>query len=502
MGMNRLPFVLSLILAGCANDQAELIVNLRTDFVPNAEFTEARVTLTSLSDNDATQTHRVRFSDYTRGERVATFRSVAPGNYGLRVELLAANGLRIGERTQIGTVAAGIASSTLVLSRLCRGVSCPDGADPDATECSGGRCVSPECGPENPSACVAGCDEDGDCASAVSCAAGECTDEGACLLVSLAGACAPNEYCDTRNDCQPLPGIDGGVLLDSAVRDAGADAGRFDVGGPSDTGIIDAGIDASGPDCECARTGDRCEPNFCVASETCNAVTACPTGYECGGDECICTDVTLCGRSCTSDLGCNLPNQECDTLTNRCRRRRSCFLDFSCAAGEACILTDDHFSCLPYGDAAVGSECSNGGDCMSGRCLERVCAQRCTTNQQCGGGLRCEQLSGGLGCAASNDCDSSCTDEEACIRRCARVCETTSDCMAGEACRSQDWQLVGECVTASGCLPNELLETASTCFLHQTCWIDSPDCPIGYDCRIVRAADPGHRTLGHCARTL
>lgn len=136
---------------------------------------------------------RKRRTHYVSGHRVALFDGVEAGQQTIRVELLEANGRVVGTRTVAHSVTATTAV-TVLISRSCRGVVCPSSDDPSATECSGGRCVSPECGEFSSDLCPTQmCSTSDECSSLAACAEGICTAEGVCLFAPRAGSCLESE---------------------------------------------------------------------------------------------------------------------------------------------------------------------------------------------------------------------------------------------------------------------------------------------------------------------
>lgn len=228
----RSMFALLFTIAACGDESSTVAVSLRTDFAPQIDFDEVLVLLADDA-GDSQLVHTATPQDYARGQRVATFESVPNGDYRVRAELRL-RGARVGVRT-VAFSLARTTNATLVITRSCANLTCPlDVAG--STECAGGRCVPPECSPENPDACTSGCAADGECVGAAACAAGQCTTEGSCIFVPIDGACAASEYCDSARGCLPTPPTDAGTS-DAGMSDAGPDA-------------ADASIDArdAGPD--------------------------------------------------------------------------------------------------------------------------------------------------------------------------------------------------------------------------------------------------------------
>ncbi len=143
----RIAFVV-LALGGCSADEHELIVNVRTDLVPGAEFDQAVVELFDERGTFGERLRRVEVravagDDYTEGYRVAELQAVPNGFFVIRAALLldgdlvvdAVGPLEVRENRAV----------TVDVTRACVGVSCPPPAAPNATVCVAGTCAPPEC---------------------------------------------------------------------------------------------------------------------------------------------------------------------------------------------------------------------------------------------------------------------------------------------------------------------------------------------------------------------
>jgi len=262
---SRLPgaavgLCLLLTLSGsCAEEAGPLVlVDVRTDLSPGADFARVETLLARERITDTTEARRVTFSDYTGadfivGRRVAEFRDVATGTAHLQVRLVESTGGTVVGRDMILDVQGDVAV-TVVLTRSCATVLCPGPDDPiTSTACQGGRCVDPRCSPENPDACgTLDCASDAECSS-TGCVRGRCQD-GVCFSVPDDALCASDQRCDAAGACTARP-VDGGPLpFDAGRQDAGPrDAGPRDAGprdaGRRDAGPPDAGLMLSGTFC-------------------------------------------------------------------------------------------------------------------------------------------------------------------------------------------------------------------------------------------------------------
>jgi hypothetical protein len=335
----RLVLALALLVGCGSDDGVDLRVDVRTDWVPVAEFAEIEVSIDGTSESVI---YDAGFDDdFLTGVRVATLENVKPGTVSVRARILAADGRRLVQRVVTAEV-SGPTTLTLVFTRSCAAVTCPDG-DPEATECVGGRCVSPECSPENPEACGdGGCEVDDDCGEApVGCARTICT-AGECFVGSDFSACAAGEFCHPELGCQPRP-------MES-------DAGMSTMdGGPSTddggTGPIDMG-----PPEECGMP--------------CDTGNACETGiYECSTGEAICVRDSLvsAGTVCRESAGqCDVAEQ-CDGESPTCPMDAFEPTGVSCSDGFCDGLGTCSDSCTPGAECSTGNPCETGTiDCSGG----------------------------------------------------------------------------------------------------------------------------------------
>lgn len=408
-----LAFASTLLSSGCGSDGVELRVDVRTDWVPVAEFSEIEI---SLDGESETVIYDAAFEDdFLTGVRVATLEDVKPGTVTVRARILAADGRRLVQRL----VAAEVTSNstlTLVITRSCEAVTCPDG-DPNATECVGGRCVSPECSPENPDACgEGGCESDDDCGAApVGCARTICT-AGECFVGSDFSACATSEFCHPELGCQPRPvEADSGMPTDGGM--SMTDGGPTDMGPPEECGMpCDTGNECEVGVYECSTGEPICVRDSLVAAgTTCReAVGQCDVAEECDGENptcpmdaftptgqtCslgFCDGLGTCSDSCTPGADCSTGNP-CETGT------------IDCSGGTP--------SCTRSGNAPNGTSCGtteNGpfGSCggFSSTCDETGTRSRTVTRYECAGGScqampeadteSCSRSTGGTMCGST-----------------------------------------------------------------------------------------------------
>lgn len=187
---------LGLLLLGCGEPRVTLVVELITDLVPGTEAAEVSV---MLPQDELSQRSAVDPSlDFVVGARVAAFEELAP-RLDRRVdgEVFSPTGQLLVEPSVVAQNESG-QSVTLLATRRCVGVSCPDGET-----CVAGMCQAPECridpGPE----CDVECMADADCApTGVACATSACVGFECVPLPT--GMCGTDERCEVDRGCVPL----------------------------------------------------------------------------------------------------------------------------------------------------------------------------------------------------------------------------------------------------------------------------------------------------------
>ncbi len=324
------------LLWGCSSDPAlELAVDLRSDYAPLADIDRVEVFLELGEGLERREEASLNGGEnLLSGFRVAEYTDLPRGQFGLR--LLAYRG-----GTTLVTRRANVdlrdsLAMTVVVSRSCEGVSCPQSGDPEiATECIGGTCEPPECFPESPSSCLGSCTIDADCPS-LGCGTGRCIDT-ACFLEVDNSACASGE-CRADLTCAPQP-----------------DVGMPDVGMPDafDAGPPDVGFDSGPPPPDCPTYARDCPSDFvdwnrtnswsCRADEKLGRARHTLTCRVCNGGgcrdcdypnilvECRCREPEMCSSGrCTSGVSSSrsrcsdtahpdpdLENFRCDEITDR-----------------------------------------------------------------------------------------------------------------------------------------------------------------------------------------
>ena len=454
----------------CPGESAPLVrVDLRTDLVPGVELAEVVVTLTRDGASQLARYRPIPSDDAERGIRVAEFPDLSGGEHDLEVQLLRADGSRLGVRRRAVRV-VGDTGVTVVFGRNCVEVSCPDGADASATECLNGRCVPPECTADDPAACGdVTCQNDGECpAPAAACALAACVD-GECLDFHVAGSCAPSEVCLPDTGCMEVMFDAGGGSDGGADAEVAVDAGMDDAGG-TDAGAMDAGTDA-GPECmgdgECddgvyCNGAERCIEGSCADAER---AIECDDGISCTRDSCdeaaddcafvpddgLCT--AMAGGTCEVPGDCQYPSctaatcmpgpcQSAECVGDRCERTDLCGAGTFCCAGSCAPLgCDDGNPCTD--DSCGGSGCVNTANtdpCSDG--------DGCTVGDACAGGS-CRSGSP-MVCNDGNGCT-----DDACVSGSCRFTDHTRTCDDGNACTSGDRCGGGSCNPGSPVVCND-----------------------------------------------
>ncbi|MEM9071042.1 MAG: hypothetical protein AAGE52_21200 [Myxococcota bacterium] len=349
--------LLWVVIAACGDSSSsELIVDVRTDFVPGVEFTAVRTRVGDVAPQTRTA-FRMDADSFLRAARVAEFDDISTGVEEVIVELLDSAGGTLATR-RVSASVDGVTGVTVVFTRNCSNVRCPEpGGDPAATECIDAQCVPPSCSPETPEACgAATCSDASDCEGEelASCARRVCR-ERVCLVERDDSSCEAGFFCDPERDCVELGGSDAGVV----------DAGAMDASG---------GCTAGEP-CEranpCERGITECADGVtqCVAAGPAPAGTTCrpPDGDcdaadECDGTSTECPDAFLPNETvCRDPAGpCELP-AVCDGTQAACPDNARRPLGESCDGGFC-----NGVSAMCQDDCVPGAECSTGNVCVVG----------------------------------------------------------------------------------------------------------------------------------------
>jgi len=438
--------VLLLFCFSCGSDGGGLLrVDVLTDFVPSLEFETVEI---AVEGADFSFRRPVEAGDeFLRGQRVGELQTAGEESIILVGRLLDRAGATVARR-RVSVALRERSTQTLVFTRSCAEVSCP-AADPAATECQGGVCVSPECSPENPDACAAGCSAATDCeAPSAACAEARCVD-GVCLDAESEGSCAVGEVCQPSTGCVVVPdGSDMGVATDAgSPMDAAVDMGGVDFGMPECMADADCddGAYCNGP--------ERCIEGVCAAAES---EVSCDDGVACtvdrcdeGSDSCTATpDDGMCtaepGGTCDAAMGCQYPVCTPSNCVAGPCQTASC-------EGDLCVRTNLCGSSeICCGGSCVPAGCDDGNPCTDDSCGATGCVNTnntdpcsdgnaCTVGDQCSGG----SCSGGgaRNCNDANPCtNDSCNPSSGCVNT-----NNTASCDDGNACTVGDQCSGGSC---------------------------------------------------------
>ena len=214
---------------------------------------------------------------------------------------------------------------------------------------------------------------------------------------------------------------------------------------------------------DCLASGLICVDGACVADETpaCDADNPCDDGFVCADGECLAED-----NSCQFNHECG-EGRQC--VNGRCRISCGETLD-PCPGMLRCDDAKGFCRTTP----PVTGECSRNVDCGTGRiCLDSVCFDGCTDDEQCTGD---EMYCAPDGLCRIDDrprpfCTSNaqCRDGHPCI---GGVCRTP--CAGNRACLMIDVQF-------SQCLPHDDAPAGETGFCATTNEATS-NCRTGDDC--------------------
>ncbi len=508
-------FVACLMVVGCKGGGTELIVDVRTDYVPGIEFSEVEVV--RLGDDGDTVFSRIaeQGDDYVRGLRIVEL-DVNNSRVELRARLLAADGRRIADRRQLVEV-RGTTGVTIVITRDCEGIACPD-----EQECLDGQCVEPGCSPERPELCgtLVLCGRDEACTQPNAMCARAVCEGSLCFDQEIEGACAANEYCVPEEGCVARPDemTDAGPMPDSTVSpDAGGcgdpcvvgcRAGVLDCGtgecvgnDPADAGTLCRattgecdieemcdGVSTTCPDDSFVMTGTACAEGFCDGSGNCASGCtpgmACPRANPCergvidcssGTPECIADGPNDAGIECRASAGeCDVA-ELCDGVSTMCpddafdvgatcrAAAGECDVAETCIAAPAC--PDDDF--VMAGASCSAGFCDGLGDCSSG----------CTPGAPCSTGNACEM--GEVACAPFRCVGVGPVDAGTVCRAAMGECDVAEQCDGSSVtCPTDGFDSSTECRASMG-----------VCDVAETCNGASPNCPTNgfrppsFECR-------------------
>ena len=391
-------FALTDGVAGCAQTENQLRVDVITDLAPGVEFQVVRLVATHTGSGDLANADigaRADDPQWLDGQIVATFGERPEGPHRLTATLLF-EGSELVERTAVVDV-RGSTAALITIARSCVGVTCPGDGD-SATEqsCLAGRCVDERCLSGSEVECpMSDCTTAADCGDARS----ECTQwqcrQGQCLETS------EEDRCEAGLQCNPAVGcvVESRCADDQECNDGdpctadGCEATRFC------SHVAEHPGTSCGPDAQCRPDGSCSQcmvDSECAIGEHCDVAAG--TCAECL-DDIDCND----NDPCTSD---RCVARQCEnTAEPRCT---ACSQDSDCDDANSC--TDDLCN---SGGTCDNTAAIDGTTCPAGECSSGLCAG-CLTDNLCEAGTpRCDTITQTcVECVAASDCD----DSEECTR--------------------------------------------------------------------------------------
>ncbi len=255
-------------------------------------------------------------------------------------------------------------------------------------------------------------------------------------------------------------------------------------------------------DTDCARSDFVCQANTCV--RRCDEPDAFPCfgNSSCSAASGKCEGATALGLDCVADANCI--SGQCSTFngqrfcTRGCGATQDCPLDMTClsVSGAKLCVRENVFSPRPQLDTVSGRACTNPGNiCQSQLCLNNICTERCTQDEDCraygtpcvtltlggqAGTTYIQQCGAPVGAVPSGDVcsnnDNTQCETGVCNRytdQCAGGCCADADCDASESCLVYD--LAGDSPQTS-CQPRSGAGTGGfgqTCSTASTCASDN-----------------------------
>ncbi len=323
------------------------------------------------------------------------------------------------------------------LSGDCAADPCSDGQQGPAetdVDCGGA------CGPcAGESACVVPSDcANGSCVAGV-CASPTCSDRianqdesGPDCGGSVCGRCGVGQACNADTDCQSL------LFCPVSTRSCSPTSCQDGVQN-GDELVTDCG----GGECPGCALGSSCNVGTDCISQVCGAGSVCvassctdavrnqdETDTDCGGS---CTAACATGRACTVASDCAegvCGSANCAAEVAQCCQPAAC--GDGVANGSEPVVDCGNAQC---GLCAVGSDCTQNGQCQSGRCSGGACQVPlvCGDGQQNG-------TEGGVDCGGT---------EAGCPR-----CGNGQTCRVDADCQSSTCAANGRCVSCSDGLQN------------------------------------------------
>ena len=411
----------------------------------------------------------------------------------------------------------------------------------------------------------------------------------AALVVGLTGAaaCGPDEAAVSKENnvligvdmSNTLPGLDMSNPLDMRTP-PGDDMGTSveDMSTPPQDMRMpteDMAMPVDMAPTPCDRDGDCAAPQLCVVDSasgetTCqdptgtqNTGAACSDGSECRSGLCFngaCANPCDVGMDCPNGFDCEATMIPLDgggtaPLSICIEADQNCLSNASCTPPEICVIdrtgAATSLTCQDPapGGTDLGGVCANDGDCLSGLCLNNLCARpcerpndcstdgsficepatvttgsggsttlnvckpkpatQCLADSQCSGSNRCVATKsatsvdftcgapnagggeGGSSCSADADCAQNlCLDGQ-----CAGPCQGNGDCQGVDfSCELADVPLANNATdTAQVCLPPVVCQEKGQCKVSEECFVRRGNQSIDTICR---AGNVGGGSLG------
>jgi hypothetical protein len=214
------------------------------------------------------------------------------------------------------------------------------------------------------------------------------------------------------------------------------------------------------PTCSCQDADTWCwldgnDNKYCYRGNDCSLCDDIPdSDFQCWwvdsvedvGEACRCTNVSVCGPSCSNDSDCQ-PGYLCGA-TNACEIV-TCETDADCPGGTVCgahpTMNYQGRACWHPGSTPDGENCNNHQDCQSAACIWNICTSLCSLSGEC---------------AASEVCSYGIPEYPNEVAVC--YAEDSSSCTGG--CAADEWCYNGGC------------------YAGQACWFDYNSCDTGFAC--------------------
>ena len=218
--VGRSSTLIVLLMGSCTAVDVRLRVDLVTDLVPGIEFHSVRTVFGEGNDH-----LRPAYStdSAAEGMQVADFRT-KPKTAELLVELLDGNREIVAQWRAL-TALNETRAVTAYIGRSCVGVTCEEDE-----ACFAGRCESAACLGDTDCEPQVQCEDDSSCPdSPVGCATPRCI---ASQCFNISEGCGESEYCDVRQGCQFLPGVEqaANIVFVTSTRHVPADVGSLEAG--------------------------------------------------------------------------------------------------------------------------------------------------------------------------------------------------------------------------------------------------------------------------------